>query len=64
LQQDSALLAARALRAEGGLSEIVFAPLDISDATSVAEFADFLKAEHPAGIDIGPALRSKTNETC
>jgi hypothetical protein len=35
------------------LSEIKFAPLDVGDDRSIAAFAELLKAEHPAGIDIG-----------
>jgi hypothetical protein len=63
LQRDPALLAARALRSDGGLSEIKFAQLDISDSKSIGAFAEFLKEEHPAGIDIGPCPSRSTRRT-
>jgi carbonyl reductase 1 len=52
LRRDPALLAARALTPTGGLSEIEFAQLDIADQKSIDGFAEFLKKEHPEGIDI------------
>ena len=49
--QDPALQQAKALRAQGGLTDIKFHQLDISSSPSIQSFAAFIKSEHPDGID-------------
>jgi carbonyl reductase 1 len=51
LEQDSQLKQAQALKADGGLSEIKFHKLDITDNTSIKSLADHLKQAHGDGID-------------
>jgi carbonyl reductase 1 len=53
LQEDPSLKKAKALKADGGLAQIKFHALDISQTKSIQDFASFLKAEHPEGIDFG-----------
>lgn len=59
LQEDPVLKKAKALKADGGLAQIKFHALDISETRSIREFSEFLKAEHPEGIDFSntPAIR-------
>ncbi|KAI9704001.1 MAG: hypothetical protein M1820_005622 [Bogoriella megaspora] len=52
LQTDSELKRARALAQDGGLTTVKYRQLDIADQSSIKSFADFLKAEHPEGVDI------------
>ena len=42
---------ANALKQDGGLTDVKYHQLDVSDHTSVSSFTNFLKAEHPSGID-------------
>lgn len=49
--QDAPLQQAKALRSLGGLTDVKFHQLDISHQPSIQSFADFLRAEHPDGID-------------
>jgi carbonyl reductase 1 len=42
---------AKALKADGGLSEIKFHKLDITDSSSTMSLADHLKQAHGDGID-------------
>ncbi|GAB1315393.1 hypothetical protein MFIFM68171_05603 [Madurella fahalii] len=49
--EDPALRLAKALRADGGPTDIKFHQIDISDSPSIQSFADFLRREHPDGID-------------
>ncbi|KAF1812283.1 carbonyl reductase [Eremomyces bilateralis CBS 781.70] len=51
LLADDQLRAAKVLSTHGGLSDIRFHTLDISDAASIQIFGQFLKKEHPEGID-------------
>jgi carbonyl reductase 1 len=51
LQQDAQLKQAKALKADGGLSEIKFHAFDVTDKDSVKTLADHLKAAHSDGID-------------
>lgn len=51
LQSDKQLKSAKALRQDGGLTDIKYASLDIADKKSIEEFAAFLKKEH-GEIDI------------
>ena len=51
LQQDDQLRQAKALSKDGGLTEIKYHPLDISQSKSIQDLREFLKAEHPQGID-------------
>jgi carbonyl reductase 1 len=51
LQADKQLVSAKALVKDGGLTEIKYASLEISDSKSIEQFADFLKREH-GQIDI------------
>lgn len=49
---DAQLREAKALRRDGGLTEIRFRQLDVSDERSIGDFGDFVKKEHADGIDI------------
>lgn len=51
LLEDSQLKKAKALRSDGGLTDIQYHALDISDTMSIRGFADFLRKEHEEGID-------------
>ncbi|MCJ1316402.1 hypothetical protein MMC15_001723 [Xylographa vitiligo] len=51
LHQDPQLRTAQALAQDGGLSEIAFHALDISQTHSIRVFTAFLKEHHPQGID-------------
>ena len=51
LHEDSQLKRAKALRSDGGLTDIQYHELDISDTMSIRGFAAFLKKEHAEGID-------------
>jgi carbonyl reductase 1 len=46
LHDDVQLKKAKALKGDGGLTDIKFHQLDISDTMSIRGFADFLKKEH------------------
>ena len=46
LQEDSELKKAKALRSDGGLADIKYHQLDISDTMSIRAFSDFLRKEH------------------
>ncbi|KAL1301896.1 hypothetical protein AAFC00_006075 [Neodothiora populina] len=52
LINDPQLKSAKVLAQDGGDTTIKFQTLDISDTSSIQEFASFLKKEHPDGIDI------------
>jgi carbonyl reductase 1 len=51
INSDGALKKAKALRADGGLSDIKYLPLDIDSQDSIKAFASQLKQNHPDGID-------------
>ncbi|CBX93171.1 similar to carbonyl reductase [Plenodomus lingam JN3] len=51
LENDAQLKQAKALKADGGLSEIKYHQLDITDSNSIRSFAAELKAAHEDGID-------------
>lgn len=51
LHNDRQLKEAKALRSDGGITDIIFHELDISQTKSIQEFTAFLKKEHPSGID-------------
>jgi carbonyl reductase 1 len=51
LQQDAQLQQAKALKANGGLVEIIFHAFDVTDNKSVEFFTRHLKATHGDGID-------------
>ncbi|EDU49062.1 FabG Dehydrogenase with different specificities related to short-chain alcohol dehydrogenase [Pyrenophora tritici-repentis] len=51
LEQDAQLKQAKALKADGGLSEIRFHLLDITSSSSIKDLADHLKQTHSDGID-------------
>lgn len=51
LEQDAQLKKAKSLKADGGLSEVKFHALDITDSSSIKKFADHLKQAHGDGID-------------
>jgi carbonyl reductase 1 len=53
LRNDPQLQQAQALQSDGGLTNIVFHPLDISDDKSIHAFGIFLAKEHEGGIDFG-----------
>jgi carbonyl reductase 1 len=52
LNNDEALKKAGVLAQDGGDTTIKFKELDISRKKSVQAFRDFLKAEHPDGVDV------------
>lgn len=52
LNSDPALKKAKVLAQDGGETTIKFQTLDINDAGSIHVFRDFLKKEHPEGIDV------------
>ncbi|KAI9689777.1 MAG: hypothetical protein M1822_009659 [Bathelium mastoideum] len=52
IQGDSELRRARALAQDGGLTTVKYHELDIANEKSIQSFADFLKKEHPEGIDM------------
>ena len=52
LHKDDQLAGAKALSDQGGLTDIKYHTLDISQTKSIQEFRDFIKQEHPDGIDI------------
>ncbi|TEA19631.1 Carbonyl reductase [NADPH] 1 [Colletotrichum sidae] len=51
IQGDADLKQAKALSQHGGPADIKYHQLDISDSSSIADLASFLKKEHPDGID-------------
>lgn len=51
INSDATLKKAKALRADGGLSEVKYLPLDIDSQESIQSFASQLKTDHPDGID-------------
>jgi carbonyl reductase 1 len=51
LHEDQQLKTAKALTADGGLSEIKYAALDITSKQSIEAFAEHLKQTHGDGID-------------
>jgi carbonyl reductase 1 len=51
LEQDAQLKEAKALKADGGLSQIEFHLLDITSSSSIKTLADHLKQAHGDGID-------------
>lgn len=51
LQQDAQLKQAKALKADGGLSEIKFHLFDVIDKSSVKALTDHLQKEHGDGVD-------------
>ena len=52
LNNDPQLKQAKVLAQDGGQTTIKFRALDISNTSSIRDFADFLKKEHPEGIDM------------
>lgn len=52
LQQDAQLKQAHALKMHGGLSEVRYRTLDISKEDSIRSAGEWLKKEHPAGVDV------------
>ena len=51
IHSDSQLKKAQALRADGGLADIKYLPLDIDSQESIKTFAATIKEAHPDGID-------------
>jgi carbonyl reductase 1 len=51
LKEDAQLKNAKALRSQGGLTDVKYLNLDISSNQSIQDFAALLKTEHPDGID-------------
>ncbi|KAH6618669.1 carbonyl reductase [Boeremia exigua] len=51
LQEDSQLKQAKALKADGGLAEIRYHHLDITDEFSIKDLAQHLKESHAEGLD-------------
>lgn len=52
LNQDSQLRSAKVLALDGGDTTIKYYELDISQSQSISQLRDYLKQEHPDGIDI------------
>ena len=52
INYDAQLKKAKALRSQGGLTDIRYLPLDIDSQDSIKSFAATIKKEHPDGIDI------------
>jgi len=52
LKNDPQLKEAKVLIQDGGETTLEFKSLDISDEASIHSFRDFLKKEHPEGINI------------
>lgn len=52
LRTDPQLKNAKALKQDGGLTDVKYHQLDISDSKSITTFCDFLKKEHSDGIDV------------
>jgi carbonyl reductase 1 len=53
LEDDDELKETKALKDTGGLTEVKYHYLDISDTKSIHDFAEHLKKAHPDGIDFG-----------
>ncbi|KIW10663.1 hypothetical protein PV08_11627 [Exophiala spinifera] len=51
IRDDPALRNTKALRAQGGLTDVEYLPLDIESRQSIQDFATTLKQRHPDGID-------------
>lgn len=51
LEQDAQLKKAKALKSDGGDTEIKFHALDITESNSIDSFAEDLKKAHGDGID-------------
>lgn len=66
LNQDEQLKQAKVLAEDGGDTTIKYHPFDVSDSKSIKEFRDFLKKEHPDGIDfvINNAGTAKPTTPC
>ena len=52
LNEDAQLKKAKVLAQDGGDTTIKYYELDISQSQSIHQFRDFLKIQHPDGIDI------------
>jgi carbonyl reductase 1 len=52
LQTDTQLKSAKALAQDGGSTDVKYHQLDISDSKSIDSFCEFLRKEHPEGIDV------------
>lgn len=52
LQTDGQLKGAKGLSQDGGPTELKYRQLDISDSKSIGSFCEFLRKEHPGGIDV------------
>lgn len=51
IRTDAQLKHAKALRSQGGLTDVEYLPLDIDDKQSIDDFAGQIKNTHPQGID-------------
>jgi carbonyl reductase 1 len=51
LNTDKTLQKAKALKADGGLTDVEYLPLDVDSEDSIKAFASTLKESHPDGID-------------
>lgn len=52
LPTDGQLKSSKALGQYGGLTDVNYGQLDISDSNSIDSFCAFLQKEHPEGIDV------------
>jgi carbonyl reductase 1 len=51
IESDAQLKDTKVLVADGGVVDVQHHTLDISETKSIQNFAEFLKEEHPQGID-------------
>jgi carbonyl reductase 1 len=51
LEHDDQLKKAKALAADGGLTDVKYHALDITDSKSIVSFAEYLKNTHGDGVD-------------
>lgn len=51
LQADEQLKRRSALQAQGGQTDVKYHSLDVSEKKSVDGFVEYLKTEHPEGVD-------------
>lgn len=52
LHTDPQLKSAKALTQDGGLTDVKYRQLDISDEESIDSFCNFLQQEHSGGVDV------------
>jgi carbonyl reductase 1 len=61
IQDDAELKKSKALVSGGGLSDVKYQSLDITDSKSIQDLAVLLKKQHPDGIDFGEYITLSSN---